>query len=97
MAGRPPLESALRVRVAAYFGIPASWSAKKRLAAITGATRPAKKPDLDNVVKMLDALNEVVWRDDAQVVDCLDLEEEGVLHVIHGLAPEIGQSSQPRK
>jgi Holliday junction resolvase RusA-like endonuclease len=69
MAGRPPLEGALRVRVLACFGIPQSWSAKKRIAAITGAIRPAKRPDLDNVCKMLDALNEVVWRDDAQVVE----------------------------
>jgi Holliday junction resolvase RusA-like endonuclease len=69
MAGRAPLDGALRVRVLACFGVPQSWSAKKRLAAITGAIRPAKRPDLDNVVKMLDALNEVVWRDDAQVVE----------------------------
>lgn len=69
MANRPPLEGALRVRVLACFGVPQSWSAKKRIAAITGAIRPAKRPDLDNVVKMLDALNEVVWRDDAQVVE----------------------------
>jgi Holliday junction resolvase RusA-like endonuclease len=69
MADRPPFEGALRVRVAAYFGVPASWSTKKQIAAIAGAIRPAKRPDLDNIVKMFDALNEVVWRDDAQVVE----------------------------
>jgi len=57
--------------VSAYFGVPQSWGAKKRAAALAGAIRPAKRPDLDNVVKMLDALNEVVWRDDAQVVSGL--------------------------
>jgi len=69
MADRPPLEGALRVRVAAYFGVPASWSTKKQIAAITGAIRPAKRPDLDNIVKMFDALNVIVWRDDAQIVE----------------------------
>src|SRR5712671_5397387 len=29
---------------------------------------------------------------DAQVVDCIDTEDEGVLHVIQGPAPEIGDS-----
>jgi Holliday junction resolvase RusA-like endonuclease len=71
MGGRPPLEGALRVQVNAYFGVPQSWSAKKRAAALAGAIRPAKRPDLDNIAKMLDALNEVVWRDDAQVVSGL--------------------------
>jgi Holliday junction resolvase RusA-like endonuclease len=51
--------------------VPQSWSAKKRAAALAGAIRPAKRPDLDNIAKMLDALNEVVWRDDAQVVSGL--------------------------
>jgi Holliday junction resolvase RusA-like endonuclease len=69
MANRPPLEGALRVRVLACFGVPQSWSAKKRTAAITGAIRPAKRPDIDNVVKMLDACNGVVWADDAQIVE----------------------------
>jgi Holliday junction resolvase RusA-like endonuclease len=71
MAGRPPLEDALRVSVLAYFGIPASWSAKKRAAALAGLVRPTKRPDWENVAKMLDALNGVVWRDDAQVVSGL--------------------------
>jgi Holliday junction resolvase RusA-like endonuclease len=71
MGGRLPLEGALRVQVSAYFGVPQSWSAKKRAAALAGAIRPAKRPDLDNIAKMLDALNEVVWRDDAQVVSGL--------------------------
>jgi Holliday junction resolvase RusA-like endonuclease len=71
MAGRAPLEGPLLVQVAAHFEIPASWSAKKRAAALAGEIRPTKRPDWENVAKMLDALNEVVWRDDAQVVSGL--------------------------
>jgi Holliday junction resolvase RusA-like endonuclease len=69
MANRPPLDGALRVRILACFGVPASWSAKKRLAAITGALRPVKTPDVDNITKMVDALNQVAFRDDVQIVE----------------------------
>jgi Holliday junction resolvase RusA-like endonuclease len=71
MATRPPLKGTLRVQVSAYFGVPQSWSAKKRTAALAGTIRPAKRPDLDNVAKMLDAFNGVVWIDDAQIVSGL--------------------------
>jgi Holliday junction resolvase RusA-like endonuclease len=71
MAGRAPLEGPLLVQVAAHFEIPASWSAKKRAAALAGEIRPTKRPDWENVAKMLDAFNAVVWRDDAQVVSGL--------------------------
>jgi Holliday junction resolvase RusA-like endonuclease len=71
MAGRPPLEGALRVQVAAHFGIPASWSGKKKAAALAGEIRPTKRPDIDNVAKMLDGLNGIVFGDDAQIVSAV--------------------------
>ena len=47
---------------------PKSISKKKREELLKGY--PMKKPDLDNVAKIiLDALNGVAWKDDAQVVD----------------------------
>ena len=49
--------------------VPASWSRKRREAALGGIARPTGKPDLDNCIKLLmDALNKLVWVDDAQVV-----------------------------
>lgn len=37
---------------------------------ISGALLPTKKPDLDNVAKIVcDALNGVAYKDDAQIVD----------------------------
>lgn len=37
---------------------------------LNGELLPAKKPDIDNVVKaVLDALNKVAYRDDNQVVE----------------------------
>ncbi len=47
----------------------ASASRKAREAMLSGETPPTKKPDFDNIAKVCDALNGVVWRDDAQVVD----------------------------
>ena len=72
MAGALPLEGPVRIEVEAQFGIPRS--APKRLVADALARRafPLKRPDLDNTVKAaLDALNTVVVRDDAQVVEII--------------------------
>lgn len=69
MGHRPPLDDALDVLFLAVFPIPASWSKKKRAAALAGEIRPATKPDADNILKVSDALNEVVWRDDKQIVE----------------------------
>jgi len=71
MAGKPPIEGALAVQVGAYFAVPQSWSAKKRAAALAGAIRPTKRPDIDNVAKMLDGLNGIVFGDDAQIVSAI--------------------------
>jgi Holliday junction resolvase RusA-like endonuclease len=49
--------------------VPASWSQKKRAAALAGLVHPTTKPDIDNVEKaVFDGLNGVVWKDDVQVV-----------------------------
>lgn len=69
MKGRAPLDGALDVIVYAHMPVPASWSRKKRAAALRGEIYPVTKPDWENIAKTLDAFNEVVWRDDRQVVD----------------------------
>ena len=69
MQGRAPYEGPVVLRACAYMTIPASFSQRKRAAAEAGELVPAKKPDADNFLKLLgDGLNQVVWRDDAQVV-----------------------------
>lgn len=68
MGGRPPIEGPLAVVVTALLPIPASWSKKKRAAALSGDIHPLIAPDWDNYAKSTDALNEVVWRDDKQIV-----------------------------
>ncbi len=69
MAGRPLLTGTLMVDIHAYLEIPKSMIKKHRVEALAGNSRPGKKPDADNIAKMLDALNRVVWIDDSQIVD----------------------------
>ena len=49
--------------------IPKSTPKKKREQMLSGAIRPTKKPDADNVAKVvMDALNGVAYEDDKQIV-----------------------------
>lgn len=70
MGSRPLLSGAVAVAITAVFPVPSSWSRRDRDAALAGIIRPTGKPDWDNVGKQLDAFKNVVWEDDAIVVDC---------------------------
>lgn len=64
-----PTDKPCSVRLEVEVIPPLSWSNRKRDAAMVGLHWPAKKPDLDNIIKAVgDALNGVVWVDDAQMV-----------------------------
>ena len=66
--GKKIEDEALFVQISVYTEPPKSISKKKREEFLKGY--PMKKPDLDNVAKIiLDALNGVAWKDDTQVVD----------------------------
>lgn len=75
MGRREPFDFPLSVRVEALMPIPTSWSLKKQLLAEEGAIAPTTKPDADNIVKMCDALNKVVWRDDSIIVNLLIIKQ----------------------
>jgi len=69
MGNRPPIDEPVEFVMRAVFAPPASWSEKKKAAALCGIIKPAKKPDIDNIAKAWnDALNGVVYRDDALIV-----------------------------
>lgn len=60
----------LDMRIMAYFAIPKSASKKKRAQMLDEELRPAKKPDMDNIIKIIaDALNKIAYYDDSQIVD----------------------------
>jgi Holliday junction resolvase RusA-like endonuclease len=62
-------DETIKARIIAYYGIPKSASKKKKEAMKNDFLQPAKKPDIDNVVKIiLDSLNGIAYKDDTQVV-----------------------------
>jgi len=59
------------VTVAIYITVPGptTYSKKRTEACLSGSERPIKKPDIDNIAKcFLDAMNEIVYLDDTQVL-----------------------------
>ncbi len=65
-----PKDAPLDMRIMAFLGVPASDSLKIRAKKLCGWIRPTKKPDWDNIGKIVaDALNKVAFYDDAQIVD----------------------------
>lgn len=64
-----PLEGALKVSL--IFSLTKPKSVKKRL-------MPTVKPDLDNLIKILDCGNKIIWNDDAQIVELSARKEYGL-------------------
>ena len=77
MKGRAPLTGPLAVRVFAIMRIPPSWSRRDRDAAAVGTKLAVGKPDGDNIFKVVDSFNGIVWVDDTQIVRHLVVKEFG--------------------
>lgn len=59
----------LQAEMTFAFGVPKSYTKKKREACLKGNVMHTKKPDTDNVVKsVLDALTDAAFVDDSQIV-----------------------------
>jgi len=64
------LEGPVKARIEAYYKIPKSYTKKRVQAIREGLQHPQKKPDADNVAKIiLDSLNKIAYEDDSQVVE----------------------------
>lgn len=67
-----PLNQALILTLTAFLLIPASKSKKKQLAMESEEIRPTKRPDYDNILKIVsDALEKLAYVNDAQIVDAV--------------------------
>jgi Holliday junction resolvase RusA-like endonuclease len=66
------LNGQIRMAIKAYFAIAASASQKKRNQMLNGEIRPTKKPDVDNITKIVaDSLNKIAYDDDSQIVTAI--------------------------
>lgn len=75
---RFPDDSALRATIISGYPIPASKAKNKKqqAAMLAGTIRPTKKPDGDNIIKIIcDALNGIAYRDDSQIVEMIVLKQ----------------------
>ncbi len=63
-------DGAVRAVITAYFPIPESVSKKKRQQMLNGEIKYTKKPDNDNIAKIvLDSLNQIAYKDDSQICE----------------------------
>ena len=62
-----PLEGPLEARITFIFEVPKSWSKRKKELALERYTPHTSRPDLDNLIKCLDALNGLAFKDDSQI------------------------------
>jgi len=68
----------LFIRVNAFYPIRKSYSNAVKQMIKDNLLLPTKKPDVDNVLKcVMDALNGIVWHDDAQIVNAKITKEYG--------------------
>lgn len=64
-----PTGSPVAVYIRAEYTMPSSWPKRKRLLHLLTAGWKKTKPDLDNIIKSLDGLNGIAWKDDSQIVN----------------------------
>ncbi|MCC0658357.1 RusA family crossover junction endodeoxyribonuclease [Clostridioides sp. ES-S-0123-01] len=63
-------EGYIKMTLRCYYSIAKSNSKKVKEQKRNNVLRPSKKPDIDNVVKIVaDALNEIAYKDDTQIVE----------------------------
>ncbi|MCC0689980.1 MULTISPECIES: RusA family crossover junction endodeoxyribonuclease [unclassified Clostridioides] len=63
-------EGYIKMTLRCYYSIAKSNSKKVKEQKRNNVLRPSKKPDIDNVIKiMADALNEIAYKDDTQIVE----------------------------
>ena len=69
MKGKEPITGPVLVVCQFFLPIPKGWVKAKRKDALDDVIRPLKRPDGDNLEKLIwDALTGIVWSDDAQIV-----------------------------
>jgi Holliday junction resolvase RusA-like endonuclease len=62
------LDGRIKMDIVAYFEVPKSTSKLVKTQMMENKISPTKKPDIDNIVKIiLDAMNNIAFKDDTQI------------------------------
>ena len=70
-----PFENRVSIKIIAYFGLPKTANKKEQEEMLNSNISPTKKPDIDNIAKIvLDGLNGLAFIDDLQVTK-IELEK----------------------
>lgn len=71
-----PIEGKVKLSIIAYFELPKKRSKLQEAEMLGGLIRPTKKPDWDNIGKIIsDALNKFAFLDDAQIVEAVIIKK----------------------
>lgn len=74
-----PLENKVKVTIEAFFDIPKCTSKKNIGLMFKNEICPTKKPDIDNITKIvLDAMNKFAYKDDTQVTELSVIKQYSV-------------------
>lgn len=95
-----PIKGACSMHITAVFTLPKSMTKKERTRIIEADEFPLKKPDVDNIAKVvLDALNGIAYEDDVQVVTLKahKLYDHQTPHLTEGLYITIHELEETEK
>lgn len=83
----------LRIKICAYLEVAKSHSKIKKQKMLANELQCTKKPDADNIVKVvLDALNKVAYQDDTQVVELVAIKRWSNESRLKVIIEEIGET-----
>ena len=89
---RELLQGPVQICIAAYYPVPKSTARKVREQIGEGKILPTKKPDADNIAKVVcDALNQIAYGDDAQIVRLIVTKHFEDKENPVGLVVEVGE------
>lgn len=71
-------DAPVRMSIEVYMDVPQNASKRRKALMLSGKLWPTKRPDFDNIGKIIaDALNGLAYHDDAQVVDARVVKRYG--------------------
>ena len=86
-------QKALRIKIIAYFKVAKNHSNIKKQKMLANELQCTKKPDIDNITKVvLDALNKVAYEDDTQIVEVASIKRWATEDKLVVVIDELGKT-----